>query len=220
MARKPKPFKLALGLCVSPDFSLVMAGRAKPPRVDHFSLDFLALRDALKSTFRYGPPVEIFVPNDTIDQVTIHTRCGMLGTQAPDFASAQCGDFAAEMLGCVANAKDGVVDVRDAWQPLHPNSVKDRAFAPPPSILPFVVLAEDFEDSQIWQANCRPVLGLSVFDPMKALLGQVESDPEGTLPNGFHMKLNEIFGTPFEASAVLYRMGMDRPPFDLDSFKL
>lgn len=212
MTRTPKPFKLALGLWVSPDFSQVLAGRAKPPRVNHLKLDFLALRDALISAFQYGPHVEILVPNDSIDQVTLHTRAGMLGTQAPDVESTRCSDFGAAMLRCVQNSKDGVIDVRAAWQPLHATPVKDRAFAPPPVILPFVVLASDFEDAQIFAASCRPVLGLPVFDPIKAVLGQDHGDPEGTLPESLRLKLKEIFDTPFERSGLLDRMAMDRPP--------
>lgn len=212
MTRTPKPFKLALGLWISPDFSQVLAGREKPPRVNHLNLDFLALRGALKSTFHYGPRVEILVPNDSIDQVTLHTRAGMLGTQAPDVESARCIDFGAAMLRCVANSKDGVIDVRAAWQPLHATPVKDRAFAPPPVILPFVVLAEDFEDAMIWQASCRPVLGLPIFDPLKTILGHDQGDPEGELPEGLRLRLKDIFGTPFEMSGLLDRMAMDRPP--------
>ena len=142
MARTSKPFKLALGLWVSPDFSLVMSGRAKPPRVNHLHLDYLALRDALKTAFRYGPAVEISVPNDTIDQVTLHTRAGMLGTQASHTTSVRCSDFGEAMLRCVS--KEHVIDVRNAWHSLHATHVRDRAFAPPPVIIPFVVEASDF----------------------------------------------------------------------------
>lgn len=220
MTHTPKPFKLALGLWIAPDFSLVEAGRAEPPRVNHLNLDFLALREALKSAFQFGAHVEILVPNDTIDQVTMHTRAGMLGTQAPDFKSVRCGDFGAEMLRCVADSRDGVIDVRTAWQHLHAAPVRDRAFAPPPVILPFVGLATDFEYAQIWQASCRPALGLPAFDPVKALLGQEKADREGTLPEQLRLELNEIFGTPFEKSGLLFRMAMDSPPkeYNLSGF--
>lgn len=210
MARTLKPFRLALGLWVSPDFSLVMSGRAKPPRVDHLHLDYLALRDALKKAFRYGPAVDISVPNDTIDQVTLHTRAGMLGTQAPDSASVRCSDFGEAMLRC--ESKEHLIDVRYAWQSLHALPVRDRAFAPPPVIIPFVVEASDFEDAMIWQASCRPVLGLPAFDPIKAALGEDQGEPEGTLPSDLQKSLKDIFGTPFEKSALLDRMAMSKAP--------
>ena len=210
VTRTPKPFKLAVGLWVSPDFSLVMSGRAKPPRIDHRHLDYLALRDALKTAFRYGPAVNISVPNDTIDQVTVHLRAGMLGAEAPDLASARCSDFGEAMLRCVS--KEHVIDVRNAWQSLHAIPVRDRAFAPPPVIIPFVVEALDFEEAMIWQASCRPVLGLLPFDPFKAALGVDQRDPEGTLPADLQERLNDIFGSPFEKSALLDRMAMDKAP--------
>lgn len=210
MARKTS-FKLALGLWINPDFSLVERGLAEPPRVDHSKLDYAALRAALRETFVYGPRVDLLVPNDTIDQVTIHTRAGMLGTQAPDLMAARCCDFGEAMLGCVSKAKDGVIDVRSAWGPLHALHVRDRTFAPPPMLLPFVILADDFEDSQIWQASCRPVLGLRPFDVFEPIREE-SSDHEGRLPENLRQRLHEIFGSPFESMAMLGRMASDRPP--------
>lgn len=212
MARTKTQFKLALGLWISPDFSLALTGRAKPPRVDHSSLDFLALKRAIENAFQAGPAVEILVPNDSIDQVTLHTRAGMLGTQEPDFESAQCRDFGEAMLRCVPKSKNGVIDVRAAWHGLHAAPVRDRAFAPPPVIVPFVVLALDFEDSQIWQASCRPAFGLPMFNPIEALAGVKKADPEGILPEGLRQDLNMIFGTPFERPGLLARMAMDPIP--------
>lgn len=215
--QKTRPFKMVLGLWVTPDFSGVMAGRTKPPRINHSILDFASLRAALKEAFKYGPKVDIAVPNDTIDQVTLHGRAGMLGaigmTGARDPQAIRCADFGQALLNCAADVKDGVVNVRSSWQALHARPVLDRDFAPPPSILPFLVLAEDFEDAQIWHASCRPVMGLPVFDPMKAVLGQDQGDNrESTLPRSLQQQLGEIFQSPFESPALLDRMAMDKPP--------
>jgi hypothetical protein len=210
------PFKLACALWVNPDFSQVMAGRAEPPRVDHSKINFAALRDLLNVTFTYGPPVEILVPNDTIDQVTVHIRSGEMqayGMPGPKKGeSLRCNDFGKAMLKCATNAKNGIVNVRAAWEPLHAAPVKDREFAPPPTVIPFVAVATDFEDAQIWLSSCRPIFGLPVFDMMAAARGEAQGHEGSELPDSLRKGLKEIFGSPFEKMGLLDRMAMDKPP--------
>lgn len=200
-----KPFQMVCGLWITPDFTDAMAGRAEPPRVNHCVIDFSALHAALSELFPYGPPVQIQIPNDTIDQVSVHVRqLGKCG------ASIRCEDFGAALLQCAKRSDQRIIDVSAAWAPLH--ELADRAFAPPPVILPFVVTAADFEDAMIWQASTRPCLGLPAFDPAEAMLyPDKETKDNGTLPPAFLQQLRKIFGTPFEPMSVLDRMYMDEP---------
>ncbi|MBK6616602.1 hypothetical protein [Ottowia sp.] len=210
-----KYFRLALGLWVTPDFSAVMAGRAAPPRVNHDKVDFGALRALLQKTFHYGPPVDILVPNDTVDQVTAHGRMGMIpGVRAAATEELKaCRDFGRSMLDMAGSAVDGVIDVRASWMAKHGEPVRDRRHAPPPSLVPFVVVAADFEDAQIWHASARPLFGLKALNPMAAAVGDVQSFDGGRLPAGLAEGLGVIFGCEFETShSLLDRLSMDQPP--------
>lgn len=201
-----KQFQMVCGLWVTPDFTEVMAGRTPPPRVNHSRVDFAALRAALLDLFPYGPPITIQVPNDTIDQVSVYVR-----VEGAVSASMRCEDFGHALLKSAKRSSAEVVDVRSEWAALH--ALPDREFAPPPIILPFVVTARDFEDAMIWQANTRPRIGLKVFDPFNAMQASDATEVEsGTLPPVFRGHLAEIFGSPFQAMAVLDRMAMDKPP--------
>ena len=216
-----KKFRIALGLWVTPDFADAEARRSKPPRVDHDVVNFSQLRALLQSTFTYGPPVEFLVPNDTVDQVTAHIRMGMFpGIKAaatPDLCA--CRDFGVAMLQLADKEANGVIDVRAAWERKHAQPVKDRRYAPPPSMLPFVVVADEFEDAMIWQASTRPVLGLEMFDPMKALAGERLNQEGGRLPATFRKGLKDIFGCSFvEFPSMMDRLAMDEPPPGLNLF--
>lgn len=201
-----KQFQMVCGLWITPDFTNVLAGRTSPPRVNHSAIDFAALHDALSELFPYGPPVQIQVPNDTIDQVAVHVRVsGEWGR------SIRCEDFGSALLLCAKGTTQKVIDVRTAWASLH--ALPDRAFAPPPVILPFVVTAADFEDAMIWHTSTRPSLGLKVFDPIEAMSAGDRNKPDnGWLPAWFLERLHQIFNAPFEPMSVLDRMSMDKPP--------
>lgn len=208
-------FLMGLGLWVNPDFSEAEAGRSKPPRVNHDRINFGQLRTLIQSTFTYGPPVDILVPNDTVDQVTAHFRMGMFpGVKAaatPDLCA--CRDFGEAMRKLANNASDGVVDVRNTWKAMHATPVRDRSYAPPPSLLPFLLVASDFEDAMIWQASTLPVLGLKPFDPLQALTGAKPDVAGGRLPKTFLAGLRDVFGCSFqEYPAMLDRLSMDKPP--------
>lgn len=214
-----KRFRLALGLWVTPDFSAVMAGRAEPPRLNHDRVDFGQLRALLRKTFHYGPPVDILVPNDTVDQVTAHGRLGMIpGVPAAATENLKaCRDFGRSMLDLASSAADGVIDVRASWQQKHGEPVRNRKYAPPPSLVPFVVVADDFEDAQIWHASTRPLFGLKRFDVMAAASGEEQSFEGGRLPAGLAEGLEKIFGCPFEDSnSLLDRLSMDQPPAEYE----
>lgn len=201
-----KSFQLALALWITPDFSEVLAGRAEPPRVAHSKIDFKELAEALAELFPYGPSVRIRVPNDTIDQVTIHFR-----SMDGNGQRMKCEDFGQAMLACAKKQSADIIDVRDAWSTLH--QLPDREFSPPPVLLPFVVEALDFEDAMIWQSSARASIGLTPFDFLNASLHKPkEIDTQGSLPAAFQAQLLQIFGSPFERPTVLDRMAMDQPP--------
>ena len=201
-----KKFQMVCGLWVNPDFSQVLAGRAQPPRVNHSDVDFAALHAAICELFPYGPPVHIQLPNDTIDQVAVHVRAS-----GKHSASMRCEDFGAALLSCAKKDNDEIVDVRASWAPLH--ELPDRAFAPPPVILPFVVTAEDFEDAMVWHASTRPRIELPAFDIMDEMSNPgKEREENGTLPVEFRAALQRIFGTPYDPMTVLDRMAIDKAP--------
>jgi len=209
-----KKFHLVLWLHISPDFSEAEAGRAPPPRVNHDTVDFEKLREALKATFWYGPGVEILVPNYTIDQVTVHTRFGAIPgvPGAPTEHLMACRDFGEALLELVGTQSEGISDVRKAWQSKHAVYVRDRSYAPPPVVLPFVVVADDFQDAMIWQANTRPALELESYEPFEDLTpGQEKQD--GRISQEFQESLLDIFGCRYEAyPSLVYRMAMDKAP--------
>jgi hypothetical protein len=197
---------MACGLWLSPDFADTLAGRTEAPRVNHSVVDYSALHAVLTELFPFGPPVKIQVADDTIDQVAVHVREGGLIN-----ASIRCEDFGQLLLSRAKNVRGPVIGVRSCWNYLH--AIRDRDFAPPPVILPFVVTADDFEDAIIWQASTRPRLGLAMFDPSQSDTKQgMDVSGNGILPDSTRQSLAKIFGTPFEEFAVIDRMAMDAPP--------
>jgi len=199
------PFKMVCALWVSPDFSNVMAGHGLPPRVDHSQVDFSALCSFFEDLFPYGPPVSIQVPNDTIDQVTVHLREVKGG--AP---TLRCEDFGKALLAQATRQPDPIVDVRHAWEGLH--ELVNRRQAPPPVALPFVVTAEDFEDAMTWRTSARSSLGLPPIDVPYAVGNPKGVEHVGALTKDAREKLAAIFGSSFEGPAVLDEMYSDPHP--------
>lgn len=208
-----KPFLAAFGLMVTPDFSEVMAGRARPPHVNHDKVDFSKLQQALQELFPYGPG-QIRAVNDTIDQVTLHARFGMVEPQTPEAARAiklgspQCEDFGKALIQVAKTQPEGVVDVRKAWQKHH--CLPDRTFAPPPSLIPFLVETIDFEDAILWLNSTRPVLGLP---PLQPFMGKADSvEHVGRLPKSAQQALKAVFGCPFESEVLMQQLGFSSVP--------
>jgi len=197
-------FSMVCALWIAPDFSDVMNGNRPPPFVDRGEVDFSAVCTFLEQLFPYGPPVTIQVPNDTIDQVTVHMRQAH-GT----VPTMRCEDFGKALLAQAHQQPDPIVDVSQAWGCLH--ALGDRKAAPPPTILPFVVTAADFEDAVIWRASTRSALGLPALDPTDALRS-TPVDHEGALSPEALAQLEKIFGTPFQSAAVLDEMYSDPRP--------
>ena len=213
-----KPFMAVFGLMISPDFSKLIPGRSPPPRVNHSQVDFHRLLVALKEMFPFGPALGMKVPNDSIDQVTVHVRLGAValpGMQAAaSKGSAECEDFGALFIKAAKASKDesaGVIDVRKAWSSHH--CLPDRDFAPPPVLLAFLVETTDFEDAMIWMSSARVSLGLESLAEHAAMGTPPEETPmEGELPLAFRKELQAVFGCPFESCAVLMRIALSSTP--------
>ena len=208
-----KSFNLVNSLWVSVDFADVMAGRAEPPWVNHDRINFPALAELLARSFEYGPPVRIRVPNDTIDQATVHARMGVIplrpGKKAGDPA---CTDFGDALLVASRKNTDDVIDVRQSWAPMH--YLPNRAKAPPPLVLPFVMEAVDFEDAAISAASMLPILGLPmppIFPEGEAARAKRQEQP-GRLPAALRKGLEDLFGCKFESTAFLNRLASDPMP--------
>jgi hypothetical protein len=208
-----KTFNLVNSLWVSVDFADVMAGRAQPPWVNHDQVNFNALAELLSEAFQYGPPVRIRVPNDTIDQATVHARMGMIPLSPGEKAgSPLLEDFGDALLRASHAGTDAVIDVRKLWSPFH--YLKNRVKAPPPMVFPFVIEADDFEDAAISAASMLPSIGL----PMPPFFGEDEharlerQGTPGELPRPLRKGLEALFGCKFEKTAFLNRLASDPAP--------
>ena len=94
-------------------------------------------------------------------------------------------------------------------------SSRSRPLRQAPSLLPFVVVASDFEDAQIWHASTRPLFCIKVFNAMSATLDGEQDSEGGKLPQGMAVDLRKIFGCPFEEyHSILDRLWMDQPPVE------
>lgn len=209
---RKKGYRVVCGLWVFPDFSEVEAGRRAPPRVDHDAVNFMALANLLKETFCYGPAAVVSAANDTIDQVTIQSRLGMIPMQERGRGDPTCRDFghAALKMAPAQLRPDCVIDVREAWQPLH--CLQDRSFAPPPTVIPFFAQAADFEDAMGWFGQCQMVMGVDVVGKMLSYAPKADDDQVGCMPAALQTGLADIFGCPFEQRVILSRLAEDTLP--------
>lgn len=204
-------YRMVCGLWVFPDFSEVAAGRRRPPQVNHDKVDFKALALRLSEAFGYGPPTVLSVANDTIDQVTIHSRLGVVRLPHGGTGDPTCRDFGCAALKAAPARLEanGVINVRQVWQSLH--YLPDRSFAPPPTVISFLAQSSDFEDAMAWFGQCQMVLGLDFME--RILSGSsADDDQVGVLPTALQTGLADIFGCPFEDRALLSRLAEDTPP--------
>ncbi|BBN90594.1 hypothetical protein [Azospira sp. I09] len=205
-------YRMVCGLWVFPDFSEVEAGRREPPRVNHDKVDFKALALRLSEVFGYGPPTVLSVTNDTIDQVTIHSRLAIIRMPQHRNGDPTCRDFgqAALQVSPSQLEANGVINVRQVWRPLH--CLQDRSFSPPPTVIAFLAQSSDFEDAMAWFGQCQMVLGLDLIERMLSDAPDSEDDQVGVLPSALQSALSDIFGCPFEDRAILSRLAEDTPP--------
>lgn len=193
------PFRIVYLLWVAPDFKKVLAGIDEPPWINHDRVDFQRLRDVLAQEFRYGEPVRIRVANDTIDQVTVHTR-----EAKGDQEGIRCHDFAKALLEQARKQPGDVIDVRQQWSSLH--QMKDRRAAPPPIAIPIVVEGDDFEAAVLWSQQAKMLLGVRAANPetFMGISGQRrDDDHQGRLTPGLHEVLAEQFSIAYKPYTVM-----------------
>jgi hypothetical protein len=187
------PFRMVYNFWLAPDFERVLAGKAKPPFVNHDEVDFEYLRSVIADEFRFGSPVEIRLANDTIDQVTAHVR------EASGQAKLmKCLDFADLLLDAAGKQRSSIIDIRSDWAALH--QLKERRHAPPPILVPIVVESFDAEDGILWSQQARMRLGVRAANPdfyMNPSRQQREDDHQGLLTDRLHKALAKCFNTPY-----------------------
>jgi hypothetical protein len=191
--RHGSAFRMVYNFWIAPNFERVLAGKAKPPFVNHDQVDFEYLRSVIADEFRFGSPVEIRLANDTIDQVTAHVREATGNAQL-----MKCQDFAELLLDAAGKQPSAIIDVRGEWAPLH--QLKERGHAPPPILVPIVVEAFDAEDGMLWSQQARMRLGVRAANPeffMNPSRQQREDDHQGYLTDRLHKALAKCFSTPY-----------------------
>lgn len=204
------PFRIVYNFWLAPDFERVLAGKAKPPFVDHDQVDFEYLRSVIADEFRFGSPVEIRLANDTVDQVTVHFREAMGNPNL-----IQCKDFADKLLAAAKKQDSRVIDIRNDWAPLH--KLKERRHAPPPILIPIVVEAYDVEDAVIWCQQAGMRLGVRAANPeifMDMTRKTLDDDKQGYLTKRLHAVLAQCFGTPYKPFCMLDMAATDQLPPD------
>ena len=204
------PFRMVYNFWLAPNFERVLAGKAKPPFVNHDLVDFEYLRAVIADEFRYGSPVEVRLPNDTIDQVTVHARKS--SNHAPLW---NCHDFATRLLGAASQQSGSIIDIRGEWEPLH--QLRERRHAPPPVLVPIVVESVDAEDGMLWSQQTKMRLGVRSASPevfMNPRRQQRDDDDQGHLTGRLHKALANCFGTPYLPYCVLDWAASDPLPAD------
>lgn len=209
LKNKQEGFTIAYGLMVPPDMSSVDSGQSEAPYIDHSKIDFVDLASLLSGVLSVGSGHVLRVAGDTIDQVTLAARSGSL-PEHRDSRDPACSDFGDVILRLAKSSTGGVIDVRDAWEPLHYMDNRFRE-APPPMMIVFVVNSPGFHDAMSWCSNANAMLGR---DLMSEFMDEDDgiATGEGVLPGMLKNGLERIFGWPFEGCATLMRIAGDNPP--------
>ncbi|WP_244808768.1 hypothetical protein [Caballeronia zhejiangensis] len=196
-------FHQVLGLWLAPDFSAVQRGELPPPHVDFDAVDADSLAGAIAAFNECGENVTVRVPNDAIDQVTVHYR--MTGRMP---GSAKCDDFADKLLRSAETVGD--LDVRRSWATLH--ALPNRRQAPPPVLLMFVV-SGDFEAVMVWSHQFIVRLGIRAADISKQLLGNSQGeDYQGHLPDELGRCIGRTFGIAYRPECLVTGLASSRVP--------
>lgn len=212
------PFREVWHLWITPDFGPVERGEMAPPWVDQRQLDFHALRELLLSAFGNGP-LNIRVPNDTIDQVTIHTRMDTHG----EGDEMRCVDLAKRLRLEGKKQAGDVLDVSRLWA--NRQHLTNRAVVPPPVILPLLVETHDYEDMCQAKIAAKMRLGMLKEHPIEALrrtfsgeqgvdmsMDLSPEDQQGYLPERLREALADLLGAPYQSEAVIDFVSHDPLP--------
>jgi hypothetical protein len=198
-------FRVVCGIWLTPDFSAFHQGKTPQPMVCHSTVDFHALGRALLSLFSRSGRVDIQVPNDTVDIVTVEVRSQQPGATT-DFRF--CRDFAGALLSLARLETSDVLHIRPVWEDLH--ALPDRDAAPPPVLLMFVVTATSFEDAVSWMSDAGTAFGLRPADPLGS--DDTEDEQAALLPPMFHSTLEVLFSCAFERGCIFDQICTDPPP--------
>lgn len=209
--RRPRktrdPFRFVVVFWVSPDFGAVerdvIAGRAAPPRVDLHEVDYEVMAATLGELFAF-PDCAFRVPNDAIDLTVPQRRLA-----GADPGDPWCEDFARLLLAEAKRSKGPVVDVRAAWRTLQ--WIKDRRNAPPPSAIPVVVEAHDFEAGMHRLVMMRLRFGITAGTP-ESLWEPENATFEGKLGTRLREYLESIFGVKYLDDVLLGEPFCERVP--------
>lgn len=212
------PFREVWHLMIAPDFSRVMTGEVPPPWVDQHTLDFPRLRELLDEHLVFGS-ASLRIPNDTIDQVTIHTR---IEQSALGMEAMRCTDLADILRAEGRQQSAEIIDVRRAWKDKQP--LNDRNVVPPPVVLPMLLEADDFEDMMLSRSSATMVLGMYKEHPIERMARRAtesqgvpkdsdrEEPQEGRLPPGLLAGFQELFGIPYKVESVIDVVSHDTMP--------
>lgn len=208
-----KKFCMVWNLWIAPDFTRVLAGKDSPPWVNHDVVDFDRLRSALADEFRFGPPVNIRLGNDTVDQTVVHGR-ELGGLSGP----LGCEDFSEKLWAKAKLCKSTIVEIRQEWRGVQ--FMKDRRNAPPPVLIPIIVEAQDAEDNIIWGQSTKLILGMKSgsFDyPFLPQAQRSVNDSQGRLSPRLQKVLAEIFGIKYQPFVTFGIGATDPKPVWLNS---
>lgn len=212
------PFRAVWHLMLAIDFRRVESGEIEAPWVDQTTLDFQHLRSVLHDMIGY-PGLNVRVPNDTIDQVTIHTRRETYDGE--DASGIRCVDFAKRLRLEARKQAGPVIDVSRIWAGRH--TLANRERVPPPVILPMVVEADDYEEMVQARLSAMVRLGMLKEHPMAWIArafsgeepgerGEAEEAGEGVLPEALRHELERLFGIEYEPGALLDDPSLDPLP--------
>lgn len=202
-----QPERFAINLLIAPDFDAIqdriLSGQMQAPRVNMHTVNYSALADYLGETFNFKGS-RLRVPNDLLDQATLHTRA--LGIAKGD---PEGHDFLRVLLNFAASSSDQVVDVRQGWRPLH--HIQDRTFAPPPCALSMVMESHDYEDAAQVLVYMRMRVGITAGTP-QGMLDRANATTEGRIGPKFQAFLQEMFGVGFKPFVAFTHPCFERVP--------
>jgi hypothetical protein len=144
------------------------------------------------------------VPNDMLDQATLHMRALGMDTGDPEGQ-----DFLRLLITGASKQPGTVIDVRNEWRPLH--RLKDRTFAPPPCALTMVMETHDWEDAAQVLMYMRMQVGITAGTP-QGMMDRANATHEGRLNPPFLHYLKTTFGIAYKPEVAFTNPCHERVP--------
>ena len=185
-------FRQAVAFVITPDLH-----RSRLNFTSHDEPDFRAIADALEEAFGLPARVKLRLPDDTIDQITLHTiqRAGgrMLGM----------GEFSDRLLAASVG-RLSPIQVRNAWLPLQ--RVKERDRRGHPAVMMFVVEGQrdrvDFWIRTAMRTMDVPAVQSTFASELQGRETTIQ-DYTGRLPISVALVLREQFGVAYLPEVVV-----------------